>query len=352
MNRDVGAIWRWARSILRVPLFYKIFLANVTIVILGAVAGTWLTVKVARGNPTIDPLELIVTFAGIGAVLSAFANAVVLHIALSPLRSLERTARRIGDGEKDVRVPRSPIADRQLDRLAATFNQMLDSLGRYRRRLRAVAVRVTEAAERERMKVAGELQNETAERLRALEDRALRLRQSEDRACRDHQLREIGDELREVADRVERLARRLRPAALDERGLVGAVRDYARVQSEAYRTAVRVDAGAEPRLSEERAVAVYRIVQEALSNALRHAGADEVRIRLEATADGLHLTVVDDGRGFDLERVMTSEDRGLGLSDMQERASHMGGRVRIESEENGGTRVTVRVPTEDDIDGP
>lgn len=344
MSGGPSRVPRWIRMILRVPLFYKILLANIAIVVAGAVAGTWLTVKVARGNPVLSPSELVIVFAGLGAVVSAVVNGLILHFALGPLRSLERTARRIREGEQEARVSPSPLADRQLERLTSTFNEMLDTLGRYRHRLRAVAERATASAERERKRIARELHDDTAQRIATLQLRVQMLRKADSPALLEQGLAEVAGELRRANEGVRRMARGLRPPALDELGLVSAVRGFARIQSEAYETSVEVEGTPDPRLGQEVALAVYRIVQEAVSNALRHARADRVRIRFEETAEELRVTVEDDGRGFVPGKVMTADGRGLGLSGMKERASYVGGRVWIASEEGRGTRIHVTVP--------
>jgi two-component system sensor histidine kinase UhpB len=97
-------------------------------------------------------------------------------------------------------------------------------------------------------------------------------------------------------------------------------------------------------LSPEVELALYRILQEALSNVVRHAGASHARVRI-GRADGVVEAIVeDDGRGFRVDRVLSAGDAGLGLFGMKERAASLGGDVRVESEPGRGTRVSVRIP--------
>jgi len=140
------------------------------------------------------------------------------------------------------------------------------------------------------------------------------------------------------------LARQLRPAALDDHGLVSAVE--AQLKLFGVRSGVgtnmsaRGDAGA---LDNDRQTAVYRIAQEAMTNAGRHSGASEVDIELVVEADGrteMHIT--DDGRGFDPSS--HRGDAGLGLTGMAERARPVGGELDVRSAPGDGTSITLRLP--------
>src|SRR5690606_15665537 len=93
----------------------------------------------------------------------------------------------------------------------------------------------------------------------------------------------------------------------------------------------------------EAELALYRIMQEALSNVARHSGARSARVSVSVERDGVTAIISDDGRGFAVAREM--EHSGLGLFGMQERGAYVGGTVRIESEPGRGTRVRVTIPT-------
>jgi signal transduction histidine kinase len=97
------------------------------------------------------------------------------------------------------------------------------------------------------------------------------------------------------------------------------------------------------RLAPEAELALYRVIQEALSNIARHSGADLLRLHLGVAGHHVFADVEDNGRGFDVANAMSSNG-GLGLFGMQERASYVGGSVEIESEPGTGTRVHVLVP--------
>lgn len=330
---------------LGVPLFYKILLANALIVVLGTVGGTWVTTTFVRHTPYRSIFDLVTLLVLGGVVLTVLVNALILRLALSPLQLLEETAARVQAGDLDARTPLSPLADRELERLTATFNGMLDTMAVYRQRLRDVAVRALTAAEEERKRIARELHDETAQMLAALLIRVRIVRNSSDPEALDALLEEMRREIGRSLEGIRRFARGLRPPALDELGLGPAIESHARNLSESVGIPIRVDADPlEGVLSPEAELAIYRIVQEALSNVVRHAGATRAAVRLTRAPGAVTATVRDDGRGFDVTGVMSGERQGLGLFGMQERAAYLGGRVEIDSRPGAGTTVTAEVP--------
>ena len=148
--------------------------------------------------------------------------------------------------------------------------------------------------------------------------------------------------LREVVDHLRVLARDLRPIVLKDLGLEGSLRTLATGLSDAKTTVETIFDAEVPRLEEWREVGVYRIAQEAVSNAVRHAGANRVRVTLRAEADWLHLEVRDDGRGFD---VAHGEADAFGLTSMQERAQTLGARFAVRSTPGEGTIVVLECPS-------
>ncbi|HEV2130286.1 MAG TPA: ATP-binding protein [Longimicrobiaceae bacterium] len=333
------------RALLRIPLFYKILIANAGIVVLGAVVGTAATVEYLRAEPGHSTLWLIAALALAGVAASVLVNAGILRLALSPLRLLEETAARVQKGDLDARAPLSPISDRELERLTRTFNSMLDNLAVFRRRLRDIAARALEAEEEERKRIARELHDDTAQRLAALLLRIRIARSASDPAARDALLEELRAELGDTLEGVRRFARGLRPPALEELGLVPALEANARRLEDSAGLRVSIEADPlEGLLSPQAELALYRIVQEALSNAARHAKAERAHVRLARTGGGVTATVEDDGQGFSVTEVMAREGRGLGLFGMQERAAYLGGSVEIGSRPGAGTRVRAEIP--------
>lgn len=158
-------------------------------------------------------------------------------------------------------------------------------------------------------------------------------------------LARINDSLVEV----RRLSHRLRPAMLDTLGLPAALEQLGREVSEAGGAQVIVQAlplDDGERLPAEVATVLFRVTQEALTNIGKHAGARQVRITLQQDAEGLRLSVADDGRGFDLQAVQLDPRRGIGLRNMRERLEAIGGTLHLHSSPGAGTIVEAIVPAE------
>jgi two-component system, NarL family, sensor histidine kinase UhpB len=327
------------RRLLRVPLFYKILIANAAILTLVIVA-----CGVAAHATTTGTAPTFLALLGGGLAVSIGSNALILRLALSPLRRLERTAQSVQDGDLTARAEPSDLADRDLARLMTTFNMMLDSGATYRRRLRDIAARALNATEDERKRIARELHDGIAQTMAALRVQLRVARSVEDATTRDALLEKIGAGLGDATEEVRRIAQGLRPPALDMLGLAPAIESCARSIEE--NTGLQFDTVLSPvegLLAPEAELALYRIVQEALSNVARHAEAGTVRIRLSYSGRFVTATVEDDGSGFAVGDEMAGGG-GLGLYGMQERAAYVGGTVDIDSEPGIGTRVRAIIP--------
>ena len=202
--------------------------------------------------------------------------------------------------------------------------------------------RVVEAQELERARLARELHDETGQALTSI---LLGLKSLDERAVGDDGHVAVA-ELRELVvwtlQSVRRLAVELRPAALDDFGLVPAIERLRDIVAEQGGISVDVQSNlGDTRLPADTETALYRIVQEAFTNVLKHADASRVSLRLHQGDASVTLTVHDDGKGFDPERV---RDGSLGLVGMRERVGLLGGRLTIESSEDAGTMLKVEVP--------
>ena len=212
--------------------------------------------------------------------------------------------------------------------------------------LKRVSRRLVEAQEGERLRIARELHDEAGQLLSSLTV-GLRLLERdlsnpEAAAAQVGHLKKIADE---AQDGLHRLASDLRPAALDHIGLVPALGQLAaKLSSGAGGPVIQMESlGLDgPRLAPEVDIALYRIAQEALGNAVRHAGALRVSLVVEKRERGIIMVVEDDGRGFDVEAAIKS-DR-LGLPGMRERAEILGGTLLVESSPGFGTTLVVEVP--------
>jgi signal transduction histidine kinase len=202
--------------------------------------------------------------------------------------------------------------------------------------------RVVEAQEVERARLARELHDETGQALTSI---LLGLKALEERVEIDDRQAAIA-ELRELVvatlQDVRRLAVELRPAALDDFGLVPALERLCDTMFEQGGVAVDVQSYLDDRrLPAETETALYRIVQEALTNVRKHASAARVTVRLRQSERFVELLVQDDGAGFDPRGV---RDGGLGLVGMRERVALLGGRMVVDSSEGAGTMLKAEVP--------
>jgi len=213
-----------------------------------------------------------------------------------------------------------------------------------RDRLREWGVSALRAAEEERERIALELHDDMAQRLAALMVRLRLARQAPESEERESLMDEMRGEIQECADAVRRIARGLRPPAL-EVGVVAAIQAHVRSlrDSGELTVEVQVERGpGVPRLSRDTELALYRVVQEALANAMRHSQADAVVVRIRTGSAGISAMIEDDGLGFDPAQLGL---RGLGIVGMRERARNAGGELAIDSHPGAGTRVRVAVPS-------
>lgn len=336
------------QALLGLPLFLKVLIANCIVVLLGVGLGTWFTLTfVADPAGQVHwPAVAVMLVVGFGG--SVLINAVVLTLALQPLHALERTVDRVAAGDLSARAQPVLFRDPDVERLGETLNTMLDVLGEHRGLLQKLSEQVLEAQEDERKRIARELHDETAQSLTTL---LIRLRILE-RAKSATEMRGQINELRELTlqtlEAVRKLAVELRPTTLDDLGLLAALEAY----TDSYRSRMPLQVGFEvrgfdddsARLPPQLELVLYRVVQEALTNAAKHSGAQHVRVELRRARDEVIARVTDDGQGFDVDDVMRSRERGLGLFGMQERLALVRGTLIIDSSPGQGTSIEAFVP--------
>ena len=213
-------------------------------------------------------------------------------------------------------------------------------------KLRLLARQVVQSQEDERAHLARELHDGTSQMLVSAKlciESAVHELGHAGRAppsALDKALQRLNDTLVEV----RRISHRLRPALLDTLGLPAALEHLGREFAENGRIDARVAVDGEPaELPGEVKTALFRVTQEALTNVAKHAGAARVRVALRFDAEGVELAVSDDGRGFDVEGVLSHPTRGLGLRHMRERLATIGGRLDVQSRIDG-TRLVATVP--------
>ncbi len=230
---------------------------------------------------------------------------------------------------------------RHILRLARNADMRYRQVTEAQIKLKELSARLVDAQEQERRAISRELHDEVGQSLSAL---LMELGNLGAVAPGDAELRSHVESIRKLAESsvnvVRNMALLLRPSMLDDLGLVPALQWQAREIFKRSGIAVTVDADTvADDLSEDVKTCIYRVVQEALHNCVRHAAARAVRIQVVQENARLHLSVADDGHGFDCART-----RGLGLLGMEERVTHLGGTFQLQSDPGHGTRLRIEIP--------
>jgi signal transduction histidine kinase len=217
---------------------------------------------------------------------------------------------------------------------------------RSRGELERLSGRLVDVQETERRNLSRELHDEVGQTLGALLMDFGRLSAAIPPDPPD--LKEQVERMKSVAERAVRTVRNmallLRPSMLDDLGLVPALEWQGREVSRNSRMEVEVQSeGVSEELPDEYKVCIYRLVQEALNNAVRHSGARNARVRVEQAGGRITVEVSDDGRGFDPER-----SRGMGILGMEERVKRLGGSLAIDSRPGQGTTLRAELPVKGD----
>lgn len=293
------------------------------------------------------------------AALAVVALALGLALSFSvtiPLRKLQSQIRRLAAGGPLPAEPAVRGRD-EVAQIAKAFHEtvqraeLLREMESRSRRLEALSARVAGAQEQERERLSRELHDGLGQALTAVKlDVAAAARDlSRNQSSAKAHLESARALIDEGMDEVQRIVLDLRPPALDSLGLAAALNACARDIAGASGLEVTVEAARfDCRLAAEVETALYRIGQEALTNAVKHAKAQGVEVTLAEEGQQVHMTVADDGVGFDPAET-TRGDRsvdGVGLLSMERRAAEVGGTFRIDSTPGEGTRVHVRVPAD------
>ncbi len=340
------------------PLFWRLLVVNLLVVLGGAVLSFWLTQQLVLRN-TFTPLTHAALVLG-ALGLSSGVTVLVLLDTFRPIRALRTVIQRFNAGDRTARASVRPFGDPDITALALEVNALWDRLeedaGTIREKTEEaerLAAQVISAQEDERRRVARELHDEAGQALTALIIGLERGLASMPETYAPHlpvEPRKLVSDLRDLAaqtlDEVRKLAVELRPSTLDDLGLVAALRQYVHTCEERTGLAAQMSVTGiedDERLPAAIETALFRIAQEALTNAIRHAQASSVQIRLRKGQGTVALDVRDDGTGLpSLEPVVGEEH--FGLFGMRERARLLGGTFRVASVSPHGTLVQVSVP--------
>jgi two-component system sensor histidine kinase UhpB len=320
----------------RKNLLTQVLIVNLLLIVAAVV------VTAVAGNPDFDladnpGLALILAFA---VALTIIVNVVMLQRRFRPLEQLVDEMERADLSRPGANL-QAPAEARdepeEVQRLHGAFRRMLERLEAERRRTSSTALA---AQEEERARVARDLHDEVNQSLTAL---LLRLEAARVKAPVElaHELAETKALANQAMEELLMLARQLRPTALDDLGLKAALAGHVKELGRQGKMNATFDSrGDFSALPADVQLVVYRVAQEALSNAAQHSGAEHVEVSLARDGDVVELTVRDDGSGFTFDQAA----RGLGIAGMRERALLVGGDMQVESRLDAGTRVRLTVP--------
>ncbi|MBV9311718.1 MAG: hypothetical protein JOZ73_12865 [Solirubrobacterales bacterium] len=317
-----------------VPLLWRVFAANAAVF---AVAVALLALTPVTVHASIRLSELVVLLAGL--VVMLIVDLLLLRHVLAPMHRLSRCIGTIDHINPGQRAHGFDRASSETQALAQAFNQMLDRLEDERRESSA---RALAAQERERLRIARELHDEIGQTLTAV---ALRAEHASSNSDSDAgELAQLAEIVQHTLQDLRRISRELRPETLDELGLVNALISLCERVGQRKGLHVRRQLNVTlPPMPPEAELAIYRIVQEALTNVIRHSNASRATVALTRSGNELVLSISDNGHGLPVPL-----EEGGGLTGMRERALTIRGELQIEPTPGGGVTVTVRLPVDQD----
>ena len=321
----------------RESLIGQVVAVNVLLVVAVLFAAT----AAAGLNLAVNDERLRYGAIAISIVLLLGINMILLRRRFSPLESLIARLEEIDPAQPTTQfvVPRTTVEE--VERLAITFRRLLRRIEEERRRSGRLVLR---AQEEERRRLARDLHDEVNQALTAILLRLQALSEEAPPQLAD-EIAELKTLVNQAMEELLRLARTLRPASLDDMGLIAAIEgQIARFSEQTGIQAVLHHEGAPESITEDQQTVIYRVVQEALSNTAQHSGATFVAFELRIfPSHGVELRVRDNGVGFDAGAGNPNDD-GIGLSGMAERARLVGGELTVTSSPGSGTRVRLYIP--------
>ena len=209
---------------------------------------------------------------------------------------------------------------------------------------RRLVSRLVHAQEEERLRIAGDIHDDSIQVMTALGIRLHRLRRLLADPGQEASIVELEQSVSQTIDRLRHLMFQLRPASLDRQGLVASLREYVEQMRDGSGVVYRIESSLETALPEACRTISYRIAQEALNNIRKHALPKHVKVLVRERAGGVLVHIEDDGLGFPPDRALRDEPGHLGLTSMRERAEMSGGWCRVASLPQTGTTVEFWIP--------
>lgn len=368
----------WGR-ILSAPVAVKIvglaILPVATIILTAWLYAEFYLFGSLRANPesalpvhTLYSLTLRAFFAiGAGALIGIAASVLLTWVLIHQMSGLVETMGRVEAGDLTVR---SPVwAQDEIGKVQAAFNTMVNSLQQSRDalvknrqeleslvaennrlitetrqkedELRLALRRAVDYQEEERKRISRELHDEIGQALTSILIRLKSLQDVTDLDVIADRINGIRYLASQTIEEMRRLSMDLRPAALDNLGIIPALRWYIGQSMEQNEIEIQFIAPERmERLPPEVEIVLYRVAQEGLNNAIRHSQAKRIEVKLDHTPRFVWLSISDNGQGFDA----TALHRGLGLVGARERVELLKGQCRIETQRGDGTRLWIEIP--------
>lgn len=328
------------RWILGVPLYWKLIGANAIIVALALFLLSGLGVSIA-------PISLPYDYFVLGSLLlGTLANVWLVRIALEPIRELQRVAERVSKGKADERGRAFPQADKRINRLIETTNQMLDRLEEDSRRLKKLGADVVQAQQEERADFARELHDSVAQTLTAASFTLTGILNSPHLADHTEAILEARELINSASEELRTVSQSLYPRVASDLGLPAALESLAKVVRQRSLIDVFIVTDMDSTVIPTGLTAtLYWVASEALHEVELRGDANCATIALTTKAGEIELTIVDDGSGEvsgDDENRRAAE---TAFTAARDRFSLAGGTVHIDSVPDGGTRVTACITT-------
>jgi signal transduction histidine kinase len=287
---------------------------------------------------------LLVLFILISILVVSFT---MNRLVVSRVEQFVEAAKRFGQGDLTRKIIFK--GDDELKRLAESFNRMAGELKKRMEQEKKYISGIIDAQESERRRISRELHDELGGALTAIKynleiiERDLPENLSEGK----ERLKEVESLSSQMLAQLRRLSQDLRPPILDDLGLLPTLRWYIENYEKRWKIKTHYEAtDFQQKLNPELETALYRVVQEALTNVAKHARADNVHIHLSCADSAIMVTITDNGTGFDPQEVLGTDiqRRGYGIIGMQERVSSFGGRMDIRSRRGAGTQISIEIP--------
>jgi two-component system sensor histidine kinase UhpB len=325
----------------------RIAIGNAVIIVVGATLGSLMTRYLAARAPD---LVLTVFLIAAGCGLSIAASYGVTRLALQPLIRLRRLSEEADGLSSETSLEfLIPNPDPDTCLVASTLGGLIADLETNNRQLKSMRERSIGAQEEERKRIARGLHDDTGQALTSLILQLDRLyqRTPAEQPEMKAQIMQARDASKRTLKELRKLIQDLRPAILDDLGLVPAIRWYARSTLEPTGISVELQVPEGPlELPPDQTITLFRVAQEAVNNIARHSQACTARLSIRRVGDEIYLRIEDDGRGFHPAEGPDDamRQRHWGLIGIQERLDLIGGTLNLKSDPGRGTWIEVRVP--------